>query len=270
MWIAPSGDFVELEGDTNVGSRDFEADNYGASAGFGVSTGRGEIGLGFGYGRISANSDSNLLTAEADTWMVGAYLRQAFGNFAIGADLVYGWSDWNATRIMPTLSRTALADFDSTELRGSLRAEYMVDFGGGWVAPFGQLSFRQFDFDGFTEEGAGAVSLVVEEADESVLTPTLGLRAGTAFTTGLATLRPEVTIAYSFDDDDNSFRDVAFLGAPTNSFRLQGVDPDGYFTIGAGLFADIGTNSGAFLRGSYATGGNVDVASVNAGVTIGF
>lgn len=270
VWIAPSGDFVEFEGDTDVGSRDFEADNYGASAGFGVATGRGEIGLGFGYGRISANSDSNLLTAEADTWMVGAYLRQAFGNFAIGADLVYGWSDWNATRIMPTLSRTALADFDSTELRGSLRAEYMVDFGGGWVAPFGQLSFRQFDFDGFTEEGAGAVSLVVEEADESVLTPTLGLRAGTAFTTGLATLRPEVTVAYSFDDDDNSFRDVAFLGAPTNSFRLQGVDPDGYFTIGAGLFADIGTNSGAFLRGSYDTGGNVDVASVNAGVTIGF
>ena len=270
VWVAPSGDFVELEGDTNVGSRDFEADNYGASAGFGVSTGRGEIGLGFGYGRISANSDSNLLTAEADTWMVGAYLRQAFGNFAVGADLVYGWSDWNATRIMPTLSRTALADFDSTELRGSLRAEYMVDFGGGWVAPFGQLSFRQFDFDGFTEEGAGAVSLVVDETDETVLTPTLGLRAGTAFTTGLATLRPEVTVAYSFDDDDNSFRDVAFLGAPTNSFRLQGVDPDGYFSIGAGLFADIGINSGAFLRGSYATGGNVDVASLNAGVTIGF
>lgn len=270
VWIAPSGDFVEFEGDTDVGSRDFEADNYGASAGFGVATGRGEIGLGFGYGRISANSDSNLLTAEADTWMVGAYLRQAFGNFAIGADLVYGWSDWNATRIMPTLSRTALAAFDSTELRGSLRAEYMVDFGGGWVAPFGQLSFRQFDFDGFTEEGAGAVSLIVDEADESVLTPTLGLRAGTAFTTGLATLRPELTVAYSFDDDDNSFRDVAFLGAPTNSFRLQGVDPDGYFTIGAGLFADIGTNSGAFVRGSYATGGNFDVASVNAGVTIGF
>ena len=270
VWIAPSGDFVEFEGDNDVGSRDFEADNYGASAGFGVATGRGEIGLGFGYGRISANSDSNLLTAAADTWMVGAYLRQAFGNFAIGADLVYGWSDWNATRIMPTLSRTALAAFDSTELRGSLRAEYMVDFGGGWVAPFGQLSLRQFDFDGFTEEGAGAVSLIVDEADESVLTPTLGLRAGTAFTTGLATLRPEVTIAYSFDDDDNSFRDVVFLGAPTNSFRLQGVDPDGYFTIGAGLFADIGTNSGAFLRGSYATGGNVDVASVNAGVTIGF
>ena len=202
--------------------------------------------------------------------MVGAYLRQAFGNFAIGADLVYGWSDWNATRVMPTLSRTATANFDSTELRGDLRAEYKVDFGGGWVAPFAQASFRKFDFDGFTEEGAGAVSLVVADADDTVFTPTLGVRAGTRFDTGMAILRPELTVAYSFGDDNSSFRDVAYSGAPATRFRLQGVDPDGYFTIGAGLFADIGTNSGAFLRGSYATGGNVDVASVNAGVTIGF
>ncbi|GMN13876.1 autotransporter domain-containing protein [Altererythrobacter sp. MTPC7] len=270
VWLAPSGDFVDLEGDSAVGSRDIEADNYGGSVGFGIATDNGEIGAGVGYGRISANADNDLLMAEADTWMLGAYLRQGFSNFAISADLVYGWSDWNASRVMPTLSRTAFSEFDSTELRGDLRAEYMVDFGNGWVAPFGQLTFRQFDFDGFTEDGAGAVNLVVEDADETVLTPTLGLRAGTRFETGLATLRPELTLAYSFDDDNASFRNVAYLGAPTNSFRLQGVDPDLYFTIGAGLFADIGVNSGAFLRASYATGSNVDVTSVNAGVTIGF
>ncbi len=270
LWFAPSGDFVEIEGDSDVGSADFQADNYGASAGFGVATGNGEIGFGFGYGRISADSREGLLTARADTWMLGAYARQAFGNFAVAADLVYGWSDWNATRVMPTMSRTATGEFDSTELRGDLRAEYMFDFGGGWVAPFGQLSFRKFDFDGFTEEGAGAVNLVVEDADDTVLTPSLGLRAGTSFETAMAVLRPEVTLAYSFDDDNSSFRDVAYLGAPQNSFRLQGVDPEGYVTLGAGLFADIGAGSGAFLRGSYATGGGIDVASVNAGVTIGF
>ncbi|MEW4448958.1 autotransporter outer membrane beta-barrel domain-containing protein [Qipengyuania sp. JC766] len=270
IWLAPSGDFVELEGDTAVGSRDIEVDNYGASGGFGIATGNGEIGVGFGYGRINAETDGALLNAQADTWMVGAYVRQGFGNFSVGADLIYGWSDWNATRSMPTLSRTALAEFDSSELRGDLRAEYMFDFGGGWAAPFGQVSFRKFEFDGFTEEEAGAVSLVVEDADDTVFTPTLGLRAGTRFEAGLATLRPEITLAYSFDDDNSSFRDVAYLGAPTNSFRLQGVDPEGYFTIGAGLFADIGANSGAFLRGSYATGDNVDAASISAGVTIGF
>lgn len=270
LWLAPSGDFAELEGDTAIGSRTLESSNYGGSVGFGIATGNGEIGLGVGLGRIEANSESDLLMADADTVMVGAYARQAFGNFSIGADLVYGWSDWNASRVMPTLSREAFAEFDSTELRGNLRVEYMAEFGGAWVAPFGQLSFRRFNLEGFTEEGAGAVNLIVEEASDTVLTPTLGLRAGTRFDTGLATLRPEVTLAYSFDDDNSSFRDVAYLGAASNTFRLQGVDPEGYFTIGAGLFADIGTNSGAFLRGSYATGSNLDVASVNAGVTIGF
>ena len=270
VWFAPSGDFVEIEGDAAVGSSDLDANNYGGSAGFGIATGNGEIGIGFGYGQINADARNDLLQAEADTWMVGAYVRQGFGNFSVGADLVYGWSDWTASRTMPTLSRIAMAQFDSTELRGDLRAEYMFDFGGGWVAPFGQLSFRKFNLDGFTEEGAGSLGLVVEEADDTVLTPILGLRAGTTFDAGMATLRPELSLSYSFNDDNSSFRDVAYLGAPNNSFRLQGVEPEGYFTIGAGLFADIGANSGAFVRGSYATGGNVNVSSVNAGVTIGF
>ena len=270
LWMAPSGDFVDIEGDSAIGSSDVDADNYGGSAGFGVATGSGEIGIGFGYGRIDANAREGLLSAQADTWMIGAYGRQTFGNFAVAADLVYGWSDWNASRVMPTLSRTAAAEFESTELRGDLRAEYMFDFGGGWVAPFGQLSFRKFDFDGFAEEGAASVGLVVEEASETVFTPSVGLRAGTRFETGLATIRPEVSLSYHFDDDNTSFRDVAYVGAPQNGFRLQGVDPEGYFKIGAGLFAEIGANSGAFLRGSYATGENLDVASVNAGVVIGF
>ena len=270
VWFAPSGDFVEIEGDAAVGSSDLDANNYGGSAGFGIATGNGEIGVGFGYGQINADARNDLLQAEADTWMVGAYVRQGFGNFSVGADLVYGWSDWTASRTMPTLSRIARAQFDGTELRGDLRAEYMLDFGGGWVAPFGQLAFRKFNLDGFTEEGAGSIGLVVEEADDTVLTPILGLRAGTTFDAGMATLRPELSLSYSFNDDNSSFRDVAYLGAPNNSFRLQGVEPEGYFTIGAGLFADIGTNSGAFIRGSHATGGKVNGSSVNAGVTIGF
>lgn len=270
LWLAPSGDFVKYDGSDAVGSNKLHADNYGMSGGFGVATGNGEIGMGFGYGRISADARSNLLQATADTWMVGAYVRQAFGALAVGADVVYGWSDWSASRIMPTMSRTALAEFDSNELRGNLRAEYMLDFSGAWVAPFGQVELRKYNFDSFTEEGAGAVNLVVQDADDTVITPTVGARAGTSFETGMATLRPEVTLAYSFQGNNNSFRDVAYLGAADIPFRLQGVDPDGFFTIGAGLFADIGKNSGAFLRGSFATGSDVNVASINAGVTIGF
>ncbi len=270
IWFAPSGSFADYEGNTTVGSFDVDSSNYGASMGFGVATGSGEVGLGFGYGRIEADSRGDLLQARADTWMAGAYARQAFGPIAVGAELVYGWSKWDATRVMPLMSREATADFDSSELRGTFHAEYNLDLGGGWVAPFGRLEYRKVDFDGFTEDGAGAVNLVVEGAKDSVLSPSLGVRAGTSFDTGVASLRPELTISYTFEGESESFRDVAFLGAPGDRFRLQGIQPDDYFTIGAGLFADIGAASGAFLRGGYTTGKNVKAASINAGVTIGF
>lgn len=270
LWFAPSGDFIEHEGDEEVGSFDVDADNYGGAFGLGMATGNGELGVGFGYGRIDATSRGDLLHAEADTWMIGAYARQEFGPLALGAELVYGWSNWNASRVMPVMSRETEAEFDSTELRGTLHAEYTVDVGGGWIAPFGQLEFRKFDFDGFTEEGAGAVSLIVDEASDTVLSQRLGVRAGTSFETRMATLRPEMKVAYTFAGDGETFRDVAYLGAPGTEFRLQGIMPDDYLTIGAGLYADIGPRSGAFLRGEYTTGDNVKVGSVNAGVTIGF
>ena len=168
------------------------------------------------------------------------------------------------------MARSARAEFDSTELRGDLRIEYMVPLGQAWVAPFGELSFRSFDFDGFTEEGAGAVSLVVEDADHTVFTPSLGVKVGGEFQSGLARLRPEASVSYTFSDDGKSFRDISYLGAPSVPFRLQGIEPDGFVTLEAGLFGDIGRNSGAFVRGSYATGGNVSVAGVNAGVVVGF
>jgi hypothetical protein len=96
------------------------------------------------------------------------------------------------------------------------------------------------------------------------------LKFGTAFTTDMAVIRPEASLSYSFRGDNDAFRDVAYAGAPSQSFRLQGVDPDGFVTGKLGLFADIGANSGAFVRGSYSTGGGTDIAGLNAGVSIGF
>ena len=106
--------------------------------------------------------------------------------------------------------------------------------------------------------------------DDTVVSPSVGLRAGTSFETDMATLRPELSVSYTFQGDADSFRDVAFLGAPDNGFRLQGIEPDDYLTLGLGIYADIGRHSGAFLRGGYTTGNNIEVASVSAGVTIGF
>lgn len=273
LWIQPSGDFYRLDdsyGVGNEGAVDLDADNYGGSVGFGIATGNGEIGVGFGYGHIDASSDTQPVAADANTWMLGLYGRQAFGPLTVAADLVYGFSKWDAERALPTLARSATSEFDSKELRGDLRVEYAFPIGeNAFAAPYGQVELRHYKFDGFTEQGAGAVNLVVDKASKTLFTPTLGVKFGTAFETGMATLRPEATLSYSFGDYQTN-RNVAYLGNPDEQFRLQGVDPDGFFTGTLGLFADIGRNSGAFLRGSYSTGGDGSVAGLKAGVVLGF
>lgn len=270
LWIQPTGDFVRTSGDAATGASKIRSDNYGGSAGFGVATGSGEFGIGFGYGRTNSHSDDGLAKANADTWMVGGYARQSFGALTVAADLVFGWSNWDAYRSLPTLSRKATADFDSKETRGDLRIEYALQTGGLTVSPFGQLELRHYSFDGFAEEGAGSVGLSVAEASKTVFTPTVGVKLGGEFETGLATIRPEASVSYSFQGDNEADRTVAFLGAPAQNFRLQGVDPDGFVTVQAGLFADIGTRSGVFVRGSYSTGGGNNVAAIRTGVVIGF
>ncbi|WP_126172920.1 autotransporter domain-containing protein [Altericroceibacterium xinjiangense] len=270
LWFTGSGDWIRLDGDEEIGSTRLKADNYGGSLGLGVSTGSGEIGVGVGYGRIDSHTAGRAIEADAHTWMVGVYAREELGPLAIGANLVYGWSDWDATRVMPTLSRTAQAEFDSNELRGDIRAEYMIPLNGAYVAPFGQVEVRRFDFDGFSETGAGAIGLMVGDTSTTVITPSVGLKVGSNWNLAGASVRPEASVSYSFQGDNDSWVDVAYLGAPANAFRLQGVDPEDYVTFAAGLFEDIGRNSSAYVRGSYATGGGVEIAGLKAGVVLSF
>ena len=112
VWLQPSGDFYRLDADYDVGDSgavDLDADNYGGSVGFGIATGNGEIGLGFGYGHIDASSDTQPVSADGDTWMLGLYARQAFGPLTVAADAVYGWTKWDAERALPTLAQIGRA-----------------------------------------------------------------------------------------------------------------------------------------------------------------
>jgi hypothetical protein len=270
FWLQPTGDFIRFDGSSVTGASKLHATNYGVSGGFGVEDGSGEFGIGFGYSRTNTHSDDRLAQAKADSWMVGAYGRQAFGPVSIAADLVFGFSNWNASRQLPTLSRVAAATFDSKEVRGDLRAEYNLEMGSAEIAPFAQVRFRHFSFDGFAETGAGSVGLNVNRLSETEVTPTVGVRVGGRLETAMATLRPEASVSYSFDNGNHAFRDVSFEGSPANSFRLQGVNPKGYVTFEAGLTGEIGPKSSAFVRAGYSTSGGNNVGSVRAGIVIGF
>lgn len=272
IWLSPNGSFAKYSANESAGASGLRADLYGGSVGLGVTTSAGgEYGVGFGYGRVDTSARGTPEKAKANTYMVGAFARQAFGQAHVAAQVVFGWSNWEATREMPLFSRTATADFDSKETRFILQGGYDFPIGMNVVAtPFARIDLRHYSFDGFTEEGAGGIGLDVQSRSKTVLSPELGVKVAGDFETGLATLRPELSVSYTFQGDVGARRDVAYLGDTSSVFRLEGVDPDGFFTIGAGLGAAIGERSTVFVRGSYSTGGGVKDANVGAGVKIGF
>ncbi|PSJ38971.1 autotransporter outer membrane beta-barrel domain-containing protein [Allosphingosinicella deserti] len=272
LWVRPNAIFSRFDANEEAGASGLKANSFGGSLGVGFSTGTGgEFGIGGGYDHLDVDARGTPETANAETYMVGAYGSQAFGGLRIGAQAVFGWTKWDAERAMPLFGRTASSSFDSKEIRLTGRVDYDLAVGANLIAtPYAKLELRNYDFEGFQEEDAAGIGLDVAKKSKSVLSPELGLRLAGDWDLSKATVRPYAQVSYTFQGNVGGYRDVAFQGAPNTRFRLEGVDPEGFFNIGAGLNASLGGASTAFVQGSYATGKSQSEAAFKAGVTIGF
>ncbi|KQT35281.1 hypothetical protein ASG29_04045 [Sphingomonas sp. Leaf412] len=264
LWLRPTGSFARFDGSARTGAGALRADNYGGSLGVGISTGTGgTFAVAGGYGRIDARDRSLPNRASADTYMLGAYGRQMIGNFDVSAQAVFGWSNWDTTRGLPLFSRVASSEFDSKEFRFGAQVGYAFTFGQALLTPFAKIEGRRFDFGAFEEEDAGGIGLAVARRERTVVSPELGLRVGGSF----GGIRPFVEGSYVFQGDVEAFRDVAFLGDRATTFRVQGVDPEGFAKLGAGVVADL-YGASFSLRGNYLTGGGNSAGQVMG--SIGF
>lgn len=267
LWFRPTGQFAKYKANRVAGASEIDVSNYGGSIGLNYGTGSGgNIGIAGGYGRLDVDATTPEI-AEADTYMIGVYGSQQIGGLHLSGQVVYGQSEWTASRDLTLLGRRATASFDSKELRGSLRAAYtLVPLPGLDISPFARIEARRYDFDGFTEAGAGAVALTVQDRQRTVLSPELGVRMSGALG---AALRPFAEGSYIFQNDVRSDRLVNFVGAQAQSFTLEGVDPGRSIKAAIGVVADVGAGT-IFVRGDYASGGRQQVGTVRGGLLFNF
>ncbi|MGV3771074.1 MAG: autotransporter domain-containing protein [Sphingobium phenoxybenzoativorans] len=271
IWLSPNGNFVRYGRNVPYGASATRTQNYGGSVGVGTTTAGGvSLGLGFGYGDIDINARRTPERADANTYMVGGFAQGPVGAMNMGLQVVYGWSDWTVSRPMPLLGRTGQAKFDSTELRILGEISHVFDLGGMDIAPFLRGDVRHYSFDGFTETGAGGIGLIVEKRSHTYFSPEVGARLVGNMESSGATLHPEASVSYTLHGGVGGSRDMAFIADPTTIFRLQGSDPDAFWTFGAGLAAEIGSKTAAFARGFYSTGGGQQGAAFNVGIRVGF
>lgn len=268
IWFRPTGEFAKFKPNDAAGASEVDANNYGASLGLNFATGKGShVGIAGGYGKIDAMAETSPEDAEAETYMVGIYGAGQFGRLNLSAQAVYGKTEWEATRVLPTLARIATAKFDSEEFRANLRIAFTVAVLPGFdFSPFAKVEARRYDFDGFEEAGAGAVSLVVGKRAKTVVTPEAGFRISGSAT---ASFRPFAEASYVFQEDVGSDRQQSFIGNRPGIFRVDGVNPRDSIKGAIGVAADVGTGT-VFLRGDYRSGGDQQVGSVRGGLLFSF
>ncbi|MBC2664374.1 hypothetical protein H7F51_02455 [Novosphingobium flavum] len=272
LWMSPVGSFAKYSG-TDSGASKIDATTYGAAIGVDVGYGDGgAFGFGFGYGRHNFDAMSFPASVDADTYTLGAYLTQSFGPLAVNAKFAYGFSTFDAHRDLTVLARKITGHFRGSEWDGSIGLSYLLQTGGMNVEPFADLSLRHWHTNGFTEEGGAGVGLNVQGAGKTVFDPTVGVRlSGNADPAAAFSLKPYASLSYTFQGDAGTARTVSYVGDPASTqFVLNGVNPKGYGSIGAGVTATVSNKVSLSLGGTYDFGSNNSVAAIRGAIGIKF
>ena len=175
----------------------------------------------------------------------------------------------NFTSAGTTIDRTANADFDGQHVNAVARLEYdlsereedawLFETGienlGPWkVKVFTELDYLYAKTDGYSERGAGGLSLNVEEQSFESLIGDLGLNVGLPihFEGGYIAPFVEISANHEFMDNRPSLSaSFAALGGAGANFSVVGDEPDsffGRFAVGA-----TGEIQGTDLRLEYET-----------------
>lgn len=266
LWFRPTGSFAHYSASGATGAAALHVSNYGGSLGFNLLTGdNGYFGFAGGYSHTRAHDIDSPQDASADTYMGGFYGAQSWDKLHVSGQAVFGWSNWKADRKLPLLERTANAKFDSKEFRLTAQASYDFGFGGAIVSPFAKINLRHYTFDGFDETNAGGIGLHVHGQSKTVFNPEIGARVSGTF----GAVQPYAQASYVFQGHVGSDRTVSYLGDPSTTFLLRGVDPRGYANLGAGVQADLGIAT-VFAGGNYLTGGHQHAGEVKGGMLVKF
>ncbi|MBB5046683.1 uncharacterized protein YhjY with autotransporter beta-barrel domain [Rhodopseudomonas rhenobacensis] len=201
---------------------------------------RALAGVFGGFAQTKGDLDTLGSTTDISTKTVGGYgAYQAPSWFATAIGL-YGWSDYDSSRV--ALGAANRADYSGTHyaLRGSLGTD--LRFGAVTVTPEAGLQYTKVKVDGFAETG-GVTALNVAADESDSLRSSLGARFAQDYRWEQNVLTPELRLAWLHEFRDGvrgisaSFADVTLPGSFATS-TAQGIRDRG--VVGVGVSGKLG------------------------------
>jgi autotransporter-associated beta strand protein len=229
------------------------------------------IGALFGYAHTDADLDNEGSTAEVDSYTPGIYATFADKEGFYANALVSGtFNQYSTDRnvIIPGVSRTAQGDTNGAQFGANLDGGYEFHRGDWSFGPAIGLTYTHMGIDSFTENGATAANLALNDWHADSLRSRFGGTVRYAGRIGSVTVTPHLSAFYQheFLNDDTQITSH-FAGLPGGNFTVDlpsgdsddalidfGID--GEITQNVTLFLDYETEVGTGdFYGQAATGG---------------
>jgi outer membrane autotransporter protein len=266
-WVRVVGDWTRLDGyDTWLSQR---LDYGGIFIGLdGKLAGPWTLGGMLGYVHGSEATDGLPVHATSESYQAAAYGEYARGPVWLRGTvgLAFHTAQMSRQITFTDTPLTAVGDPDGTQYFADLRAGWDIPTARfGTFTPFVAVQAQRITAPGFTESGAGALSLAIGNASTTVSRSILGAQ-WSASLGGVAsrwTAQANLGWAHAYGALTRVIQ-AQFVGAPASAFTEYGAGPArDTAEIGVGVSAAVGRNAHLTLRYDGNYGGHQSASALS-------
>lgn len=273
VWANQFFNWSDQDDMKNHGStkRGYESDTYGVIFGADRMMGNWIFGGSLGYSWTDVDANKVSYDTEVDSWLLGLYASYSTDKWYVDGGVSWAKSDIETERDLALISRKATGDTDSSSWSYFMNAGYNFYFGKKCVVtPFAGMTYIYTDTDGYTESGAGVLSMQIKDYDTDAFLGTVGVKASYAFTSRIS---GEVRASYTHDfvDEDPKVQYRTTGDTTGNYSEAIGLRADeDTWSLGAGLSGQINDATSVFVNYDWATKDEFDSHTVTSGVRFEF
>ncbi|WP_342070061.1 choice-of-anchor F family protein [Yoonia algicola] len=204
------------------------------------------VGIAVGGTTSTAEAADGLGEVEMTGLSLIGFARSNMDNGA-SIKALFGYQDASYDSTRNVLDETATGSTDGSQTFGAVEASYLSDLGGFAVGPMASIGFYNVTVDGFTETGADAFNLTVEEQSGSTFMGSVGVKGEYAMLGASGQNKLTGSVAYSSMSSDDLVIESGFDGLPTASFPIDGRD-DEFVEVNLGFESLISSNTARDIR----------------------
>lgn len=236
IWVQAFGMTADQERRNGISG--FDVDTYGVAAGADSRVAdHTRLGVSASYGNTDLQGTGAGRQTDIDSYQVNLYGTHDMGRWFVDGLVGYAWQRYDSTRNITAASTIANADYDGHTYTLRANTGYRLDAGNGiQVIPNAGLTYFNNNIDGYTETGAGALNLRVDDTDAQSLFGRVGFDLAKEFESSGMIIRPTVRAAYLYDFLAEEAETTALFTGGGASFRVTDARPErSSFNLGASL-----------------------------------